>query len=143
MELQIRKGMANDSVFLSGLVDADETLVMAVGGGKHNNDDPPERDLGAKRRLAVSVLAHGGKAVAEPSDKVTGKTLKAFLGGVVETVKRTRNGRISRPQSYECVGASSTVVYAQRACAHQHNQGLSGPCKESDLWTASSLQKRL
>ena len=84
MGMQIRKGMTDDSVFLSGIVEADETFVATAGSRKHDDDDPPKRGRGTKQQPVIGALARGGKVVAKPSDKVTGKTLKAFLADVVE-----------------------------------------------------------
>lgn len=84
MGMQIRKAMVDDNVFLMGIVEADETYT----GGKprksdRDNDDPPKRGRGAKKQPVIGALARGGKSVAKPSRRVTGKTLKAFLGQVV------------------------------------------------------------
>ncbi len=80
MGMQIRKAMVDDAVFLNGIVEADETY---IGGKPRKNDkdsdDPPKRGRGTKKQPVVGALARGGKVVAQPSDKVTGKTLKAFL----------------------------------------------------------------
>ena len=81
MGMQIRKAMIDDSVFLNGIVEADETYI----GGKprksdRNDDDPPKPGRGTKKQPVIGALARGGKVIAKPSDKVTGKTLKAFLG---------------------------------------------------------------
>ncbi len=80
MGMQIRKAMVDDAVFLNGIVEADETYI----GGKprksdHDDDDPPKRGRGTKKQPVIGALARGGKVVAQPSDKVTGKRLKAFL----------------------------------------------------------------
>jgi transposase-like protein len=85
MGMQIRKAMVDDAVFLNGIVEADETYI----GGKprksdRNDDDPPKRGRGTKKQPVIGALARGGKVVAKPSDKVTGKTLKAFLGNVID-----------------------------------------------------------
>lgn len=82
--MQIRKAIADDSVFLSGIVEADETFVTTAGSKKRDDNDPPKRGRGTKQQPVIGALARGGKVVAKPSDKVTGKTLKAFLGSVVD-----------------------------------------------------------
>lgn len=84
MGMQIRKAMVDDSVFLNGIVEADETWVTTAGSRKHDDDDPPRRGRGTKQQPVIGALARGDKVVAQPSDKVTGKTLKAFLGSVVD-----------------------------------------------------------
>ncbi len=84
MGMQIRKAMVDDSVFLKGIVEADETFVSTDGSNNRDDDDPPKRGRGTKKQPVIGALAHGGKVVAQPSDKVTGKTLKAFLASVVK-----------------------------------------------------------
>ena len=86
MGMQIRKAMVDDSVFLNGIVEADETFVGGKPRGhrKDDDDDKPKRGRGTKKQPVIGALARGGKVVAKPSDKVTGKTLKAFLGSVVD-----------------------------------------------------------
>ncbi len=86
MGMQIRKGMVDDSDFLNGIVEADETYI----GGKprksdRNDDDPPKRGRGTKKQPVIGALARGGNVVARPSNKVMGKTLKAFLGRFVDS----------------------------------------------------------
>ena len=83
MAMQIRKGMADDSIFLSGIVEADETFVATTGSKKHDDNDPPRRGRGSKQQKVIGALARDGKVVAQPTEKVTGKTLKAFRGSVV------------------------------------------------------------
>lgn len=85
MGMQIRKAMVDDSVFLHGIVEADETYI----GGKprksdRNDDDPPKPGRGTKKQPVLGAVARGGKVVARPSDKVNGKTLKAFLSRFVD-----------------------------------------------------------
>lgn len=80
MKMRIRKAMVDDNVFLTGIVEADETYV----GGKprHNDkddDDTPRRGRGTKKTPVIGALAREGKVVAQPAKNVTAKTLKAFL----------------------------------------------------------------
>ena len=84
MGMQIRRAMVDDSVFLNGIVEADETYIGGKPRGKHDDDDPPKRGRGTKKQPVIGALARGGKVIAKPSDKVTGKTLKAFLGQFVQ-----------------------------------------------------------
>ena len=84
MKMRIRKAMVDDSVFLNGIVEADETFVATAGSKKHDDDDPPKRGRGSKQQKVIGALARGGKVVAQPTEKVTGKTLKAFLSSVVK-----------------------------------------------------------
>lgn len=84
MAMQIRKAMVDDSVFLNGIVEADETWVATDGSRKRDDDDPPKRGRGTKRQPVIGAVARGGKVVAQPSGNVTAKTLKAFLGRFVD-----------------------------------------------------------
>ena len=86
MGMQIRKAMVDDSVFLQGIVEADETFVGGKPRGHRKDDDqdPPKRGRGTKKQPVIGALARSGKVIAEPTDKVTGKTLKAFLASVVK-----------------------------------------------------------
>lgn len=76
--------MVDDSVFLNGIVEADETWVTTAGSKKHDDDDPPKRGRGTKQQPVVGAVARGGKVLAQPSGNVTAKTLKAFLGQFVD-----------------------------------------------------------
>ncbi len=80
LHMRIREAMVDKDAFLFGIVEADETYV----GGKprkkdKDSDDPPKRGRGTNKLPVIGALARGGKVVAEPSPKVTAKTLKAFL----------------------------------------------------------------
>ena len=80
MTMRIHEAMVDKDAFLFGIVEADETY---VGGKPRKNDkdsdDPPKRGRGTKKLPIIGTLARGGQVVAEPSPKVTAKTLKAFL----------------------------------------------------------------
>ena len=84
MAMRIRVAMVDKNAFLFGIIEADETY---IGGKPRKNDkdsdDPPKRGRGTKKQPVLGALARGGKVVAQPSQRVTGKTLKAFLGNVV------------------------------------------------------------
>lgn len=84
MKMRIRKAMVDDSVFLHGIVEADETFVATTGSRKRDDDDPPKRGRGTKQQPVIGALARGGKVVAKPTDKVNSKTLRAFLTDVVD-----------------------------------------------------------
>ena len=86
MGMQIRKAMVDDAVFLNGIVEADETFIGGKPRGHRKDDDqdPPKRGRGTKKQPVIGALARGGKVVAQPSEKVTGKTLKAFLSRFVQ-----------------------------------------------------------
>lgn len=84
MKMRIRKAMVDDSIFLHGIVEADETFVATTGSKKHDDDDPPKRGRGSKQQKIIGAVARDGKVVAKPTEKVTGKTLKAFLSSVVK-----------------------------------------------------------
>lgn len=83
MAMRIRKAMADDSVFLHGIVEADETYVGGDpknrGRKKDDDQDPPKRGRGTKKTPVIGALARDGKVVAKPAKNVTAKTLKAFL----------------------------------------------------------------
>ncbi|MCY3991385.1 MAG: transposase [Caldilineaceae bacterium] len=81
--MKIHEGMADDSVFLSGIVEADETFVVTAGSRQHDEDVPLRRGRGTEQQPVLGALARGGKVVAKPSEKATGKTLKAFRDSVV------------------------------------------------------------
>ena len=70
MGMQIRKAMVDDSVFLNGIIEADETFVGGKPRKNDDNDDKPKRGRGTKKQSVVGALARGGKVVAQPSDKV-------------------------------------------------------------------------
>ena len=80
MAMRIREAMVDKDAFLFGIVEADETYL----GGKprksdRNDDDPPKRGRGTKKIPVIGAVARKGKVVAQPSPRVTAKTLKAFL----------------------------------------------------------------
>ena len=77
MGMQIRKAMVDDSVFLYCIVEANETYMSAKPRkSDRNDDDPPKPGRGTKKQLVLCALTRGGKVVVQPSDRVTGKTLK-------------------------------------------------------------------
>ncbi len=84
MAMRIRKAMVDDSVFLHGIVETDEIWVTTDGSKKHDDDDPPKRGRGTKQQTVIGAVVRDGKIVAKPTEKVTGKTLKAFLSSVVK-----------------------------------------------------------
>ena len=79
MAMRIREAMVDRHAFLLGIVEADETWVSTDGSRKHDDDDPPRRGRGTKQLPVIGAVARGGKVVAQPSPKVTAKTLSAFL----------------------------------------------------------------
>lgn len=80
MAMRIRQAMVDEDAFLLGIVEADETWVSTDGSNNRDDDDPPRRGRGTKKLPVIGAVARGGKVVAQPSPKVTAKTLKAFLG---------------------------------------------------------------
>ena len=80
MAMRIREAMVDEDAFLYGIVEADETFVSTDGSNSRDDDDPPRRGRGTKKLPVIGAVARGGKVVAQPSPKVTAKTLKAFLG---------------------------------------------------------------
>ena len=84
MAMRIRAAMVKKDALLVGIVEADETFIATTGSKKHDDDDPPKRGRGTKQQKVIGALARGGNVVAKPTEKVTGKTLKAFLNNVVK-----------------------------------------------------------
>ena len=92
LKMRIRDAMVEDrEQFLHGIVEADETFVGGKPRGhrKHRQqaaeaaqEDDPERikrGRGTKRLPIIGALARDGRVVAQPSPKVTAKTLGDFL----------------------------------------------------------------
>lgn len=80
MKMRIREAMVEDSgEFLNGIVEADEAFLSTDGSRKHDDDDPPKRGRGTKQLPVIGAVARGGKVVAQPSPKVTAKSLSKFL----------------------------------------------------------------
>ena len=81
MAMKIRNGMVSDSALLTGIVEADETYI----GGKPRkgaNARPKGKNptgRGTKKLPVVGAIERNGTVHAEPSPRVTAKTLKAFL----------------------------------------------------------------
>ena len=77
--------------FLYGIVEADETFVggkprghrkhrqKAPTGQQDDESEQPKRGRDTKKLLVIGAVARGGRVVAQPSPKVTAKTLKDFL----------------------------------------------------------------
>ena len=81
LAMKIRNGMVADSALLTGIVEADETY---IGGKprKGNNTRPigkNPRGRGTKKLPVLGVAERNGKVAAQPSPRVTARTLKAFL----------------------------------------------------------------
>jgi hypothetical protein len=83
MAMQIRAAMVDERELMSGIVEADECYV----GGKprkrnrHRDDDEPKapRGRGTSKMPVIGVLERGGKVAAQPSNRVTGRDLQAFI----------------------------------------------------------------
>ena len=84
MGMQIRKAMTDDTMFLQGIVEADETYVTTAGSKRRDDDDPPKSGRGTKKQPVIGAVARDGAVIAQPSDRVTGKNLKSFLGQFVD-----------------------------------------------------------
>ena len=84
MKMRIREAMVEDSeTFLHGIVEADEAFLSTDGSSKRD-DDPPKRGRGTKKLPVIGAIERGGKVVAQPSPKVTAKTLHKFLKSNVD-----------------------------------------------------------
>lgn len=92
MKMRIRDNMVEDREgFLYGIVEADETFVGGKPRGhrKHrqkaatdqqdDESEQPKRGRGTKKLPVIGAVARGGRVMAQPSPKVTAKTLKDFL----------------------------------------------------------------
>ena len=87
LAMQIRSGMVDDGELMSGIIEADEAYV----GGKprkrnKRNDNEPKapRGRGTSKLPIIGVMERGGKVAAEPSPRVTGANLAAFIGRHVD-----------------------------------------------------------
>lgn len=83
----IRAEMAKESVFLEGIVEADETYI----GGRRRKDysredgQPRQRGRGTAKNAVLGVIQRGGKVVAQLVGNVTGKTIRGFIKRFVKT----------------------------------------------------------
>ena len=81
MAMKIRHNMVSDGALLTGIVEADETYIGGKprkgANAKPKGKNPPGR--GTKKLPVVGAVERNGKVIAEPSPRVTAKTLKAFL----------------------------------------------------------------
>ena len=81
LAMRVRKAMAAGQTFLSGIVEADECY---VGGkprkpNKREDDENAPRGRGTDKLPVVGAVERGGDVVAQPSEKVDGKSLAKFL----------------------------------------------------------------
>ena len=87
MKMRIRDNMVEDREgLLYGIVEADETFV----GGKPRKSrqegaERPKRGRGTSKLPIIGAVARGGRVVAQPSPKVTAKTLGDFLSRHVKS----------------------------------------------------------
>ena len=81
LAMRVREAMVDNGDLLSGIVEADEAYI----GGKprksnrRDDDKPAKRGRGTDKLPIVGVVERGGRVIAEPSPKVTGSALSAFL----------------------------------------------------------------
>ena len=87
MAMCIRSAMVGDPQLLTGIVEADECYVGGKPRKQNRRDDEPEhpRGRGTSKLPVIGVVERGGNVVAQPSAKVTGNALKAFLTRNVDT----------------------------------------------------------
>ena len=81
MAMRIRRAMVEERELLTGIVEADEAYVGGKPrkGNKRDDDTPSKRGRGTDKLPVIGVVERGGDVVAEPSRKVDGKTLAAFM----------------------------------------------------------------
>lgn len=84
MGMRIRQAMVEEDTLLQGIIEADETYVGGKPRKGRKKDDDDKRGRGTKKTPVIGALARGGKVVAKPSERVTGKTVKAFLGAHID-----------------------------------------------------------
>ena len=81
MAMRIRKAMTGERELLSGIVEADEAYVGGKPRKRNRREDdqdaPPGR--GTSKLPIIGVVERGGDVRAEPSPRVTGKNLTAFI----------------------------------------------------------------
>ena len=79
MGVRIRRAMANDGAFLSGIVETDETYI----GGKPRKDNEHGGPSGPRRKSTklpiVGAVERDGKVNAMPMPRVTTRLINAFL----------------------------------------------------------------
>jgi len=83
LAMQIRAAMVDEHELMSGIVEADEAYI----GGKprkrnrHGDDDQPPapRGRGTRKQPIIGVMERGGRVAAQPSARVTGRDLQAFI----------------------------------------------------------------
>jgi len=83
MLMKLRSAMVDEHDLMVGIVEADEAYI----GGKprkrnrHGDDDQPPapRGRGTRKQPIIGVVERGGKVAAEPSARVRGKDLQAFI----------------------------------------------------------------
>ena len=86
MAMQIRAAMVGERKLLAGIIEADEVYVGGKPrkGNRRDDDDEAPRGRGTSKLPVIGVVERGGEVVAEPSPRVTGKTLAAFIGRHVD-----------------------------------------------------------
>ena len=87
MAMRIREAMTGERGLLAGIVEADECYVGGKPRKRNKRDDEPEhpRGRGTSKLPIIGAVERGGDVVAQPSAKVTGNALKAFLTRNVDT----------------------------------------------------------
>ena len=87
MAMRIREAMTGERGLLAGIVEADECYVGGKPRKRNKRDDEPEhpRGRGTRKLPVIGAVERGGDVVAQPSAKVTGRSLTAFLTRNVDT----------------------------------------------------------
>ena len=87
MAMCIRRAMAGERRLLSGIIEADECYVGGKPRKRNRREDEPEhpRGRGTSKLPIIGAVERGGNVVVQPSPRVTGRSLKAFLTCNVDT----------------------------------------------------------
>ena len=83
---RIRAEMAKDSVWLQGIIEADETY---IGGkprkaNKKEDREPAKRGRGTEKTAIIGAVERGDKVVARMAKELTGRAILCFIRGVVD-----------------------------------------------------------
>ena len=143
LAMRVRKAMAAGQTFLSGIVEADECY---VGGkprkpNKREDDENAPRGRGTDKLPGVGAVERGGDVVAQPSEKVDGKSLAKFLRQNVDEASllvtdqyAAYRGLAAKPRDDR-----SFSPICRRNCPHEHNRGILVAAKAGLVRTAPPL----
>ena len=85
--MAIRAEMGKDTVFLQGIVEADETYIGGKGRKDADKEEgtPRKRGRGTAKDVVLGAVARGGKVVAQLVENVKGSTITEFIKKFVKT----------------------------------------------------------